>query len=105
MADAAAGADYIKIRADAMFSDRDVRALAVHEAWCTWAPPSMGRTGTFLSKGPPSSTVTQERPGDLIITFASYPSRLRKLPTTPFVWWSRLRTSCRCSSSSVSRGL
>ena len=31
VADAAAGADYIKIRSDAMFNERDVRALEVHE--------------------------------------------------------------------------
>jgi len=31
VADAAAGADYIKIRSDAMFNNRDVRALEVHE--------------------------------------------------------------------------
>ena len=31
VADAAAGADYIKIRTDAMFNERDVRALEVHE--------------------------------------------------------------------------
>ena len=39
------------------------------------------RICTFLSKGPPSSTVTQEGLAILmeIITFASYPSRLRKL--------------------------
>ena len=33
LADAAAGADYIKIRKDAKFNDRDLRVLEVHEGW------------------------------------------------------------------------
>jgi uncharacterized protein (TIGR02421 family) len=84
VADAAAGADYIKIRADAMFNDRDVRALEVHEGLVHVGTTLNGQNQpicTFLSKGPPSSTVTQEGLAILmeIITFASYPSRLRKL--------------------------
>ena len=84
VADAAAGADYIKIRTDAMFNDRDVRALEVHEGLVHVGTTLNGLNQpicTFLSKGPPSSTVTQEGLAILmeIITFASYPSRLRKL--------------------------
>jgi uncharacterized protein (TIGR02421 family) len=72
VADAAAGADYIKVRSDALFNERDVRALEVHEG--------LVHVG-FLSKGPPSSTITQEGLAILmeVIAFASYPSRLRKL--------------------------
>ncbi|MND72412.1 hypothetical protein D3C80_639600 [compost metagenome] len=84
VADAAAGADYIKIRADAMFNERDVRALEVHEGLVHVGTTLNGLNQpicTFLSKGPPSSTVTQEGLAILmeVIAFASYPSRLRKL--------------------------
>ncbi len=84
VADAAAGADYIKIRTDAMFNERDVRALEVHEGLVHVGTTLNGQNQpicTFLSKGPPSSTVTQEGLAILmeVIAFASYPSRLRKL--------------------------
>ncbi len=84
LADAAAGADYIKIRADAMFNERDVRALEVHEGLVHVGTTLNGQNQpicTFLAKGPPSSTVTQEGLAILmeVIAFASYPSRLRKL--------------------------
>jgi uncharacterized protein (TIGR02421 family) len=84
LADAAAGADYIKIRADAMFNERDVKALEVHEGLVHVATTLNGQNQpicTFLAKGPPSSTVTQEGLAILmeVITFASYPTRLRKL--------------------------
>ncbi len=84
VADAAAGADYIKIRSDAMFNERDVRALEVHEGLVHVATTLNGQSQpicTFLAKGPPSSTVTQEGLAILmeVIAFASYPSRLRKL--------------------------
>ncbi|MFC5698260.1 flavohemoglobin expression-modulating QEGLA motif protein [Pseudomonas sp. GCM10022186] len=84
VADAAAGADYIKIRADAMFNERDVRALEVHEGLVHVGTTLNGQNQpicTFLAKGPPSSTVTQEGLAILmeVIAFASYPTRLRKL--------------------------
>ena len=84
LADAAAGADYIKIRADARFSTRDVRALEVHEGLVHVGTTLNGQNQpicTFLAKGPPSSTVTQEGLAILmeVIAFASYPTRLRKL--------------------------
>ena len=112
VADAAAGADYIKIRADAMFNDRDVRALEVHEGLVHVGTTLNGQNQpicTFLSKGPPSSTVTQEGLAILmeIITFASYPSRLRKLTnrTRAIHMVEEGPTSCRCSSSSASKAL
>ncbi len=84
LADAAAGADYIKIRTDALFNERDVKALEVHEGLVHVATTLNGQNQpicTFLAKGPPSSTVTQEGLAILmeVIAFASYPSRLRKL--------------------------
>ena len=83
-ADAAAGADYIKLRKDACFNDRDLRVLEVHEGWVHLGTTFNGSSQpvcTFLSKGPPSSTITQEGLAVLveIITFASYPSRLKRL--------------------------
>ena len=84
LADAAAGADYIKIRSDALFNERDVRALEVHEGLVHVGTTLNGQNQpicTFLAKGPPSSTVTQEGLAILmeVIAFASYPTRLRKL--------------------------
>lgn len=84
LADAAAGADYIKIRADALFNPRDIRALAVHEGLVHVGTTLNGQNQpvcTFLAKGPPSSTITQEGLAILmeVIAFASYPTRLRKL--------------------------
>ena len=84
VADAAAGADYIKIRSDALFNSRDVRALEVHEGMVHVATTLNGLNQpfcTFLAKGPPSSTVTQEGLAILmeVISFTSYPTRLRKL--------------------------
>nr|WP_024309179.1 flavohemoglobin expression-modulating QEGLA motif protein [Pseudomonas sp. P818] len=84
LADAAAGADYIKIRSDARFNERDVRALEVHEGLVHVGTTLNGLNQpicTFLAKGPPSSTVTQEGLAILmeVIAFASYPTRLRKL--------------------------
>lgn len=84
LADAAAGADYIKIRADARFSERDLRALEVHEGLVHVATTLNGKNQpicTFLAKGPPSSTITQEGLAILmeVIAFTSYPTRLRKL--------------------------
>ncbi len=84
VADAAAGSDYIKIRGNARFTPREVRLLEVHEGWVHVGTTLNGQTQpvcTFLSKGPPSSTVTQE--GLAVITellaFASHPGRLRRL--------------------------
>jgi uncharacterized protein (TIGR02421 family) len=83
-ADAAAGADYIKLRRDACFNERDLRLLEVHEGWVHLGTTFNGGSQpvcTFLSKGPPSSTITQEGLAVLveIITFTSYPSRLKRL--------------------------
>jgi uncharacterized protein (TIGR02421 family) len=84
VADAAAGNDCIRIRGDARFSPRDVRLLEVHEGWVHLATTLNGQAQpicTFLSKGPPSSTITQEGLAVLteILAFASHPARLRRL--------------------------
>lgn len=84
IADAAAGADFIKIRRGGLFSERDLRVFEVHEGWVHMGTTLNGIAQpicTFLSKGPPSSTVTQEGLAIImeIFTFASYPGRVRRL--------------------------
>ncbi len=84
ISDAAAGSDYIKIRDDATFSKRDLRVLEVHEGWVHVATSLNGRaqqTCTFLGKGTPSTTATQEGLAVFteITTMSSTPGRLRKV--------------------------
>lgn len=84
IADAAAGADRIKIHTNLKFSAREIRTFEIHEGWVHLGTTLNGMAQpicTFLSKGPPSSTVTQE--GLAIITemftFSSYPGRVKRL--------------------------
>lgn len=63
VADAAAGGDKVKIRADAMFSRRDVNIFEVHEGWVHVGTTVNGRSqpvARWLSVGPPRCTSTQE---------------------------------------------
>jgi uncharacterized protein (TIGR02421 family) len=63
LADASAGAEWIKLRKNAMFSERELRVLEVHEGWVHMGTTLNGLAQpvcTFLSKGPPSSTISQE---------------------------------------------
>jgi uncharacterized protein (TIGR02421 family) len=83
-ADAAAGTDYIKLREDARFSGEDIDVLEAHEGWVHLGTTLNGMNQpycTFLAKGPPSSTITQEGLAVLteIITFRSSPRRLHRL--------------------------
>lgn len=84
IADAAAGADRIKIHKDLKFSEREIRTFEIHEGWVHLGTTLNGMAQpicTFLSKGPPSSTVTQEGLAIIteIFTFSSYPGRVRRL--------------------------
>lgn len=84
IADAAAGADRIKIRDGLMFSAREIRTFEIHEGWVHLGTTLNGLAQpicTFLSKGPPSSTVTQEGLAIImeIFTFSSHPDRVREL--------------------------
>lgn len=84
IADAAAGADKIKIHEGLQFSLREIRTFEIHEGWVHLGTTLNGMTQpicTFLSKGPPSSTVTQEGLAIIteIFTFSSYPGRVRRL--------------------------
>lgn len=82
--DAAAGSDYIKLNQDSRFNYRDIDILEVHEGWVHLGTTINGAAQpycTFLSKGTPSATVTQEGLAVLseIITLRSGPKRLYKL--------------------------
>lgn len=84
IADAAAGADTIRIRCGGMYSAREIRIFEVHEGWVHMGTTLNGAEQpicTFLSKGPPSSTITQEGLAIIleVFTFASYPRRVKKL--------------------------
>ncbi len=84
VSDASAGADTIKLRGDVKFSDRILRLYEVHEGWVHLGTTINGLEQpycTFLSKGPPSSTTTQEGLAMLteIFTFSSFPDRVRRL--------------------------
>lgn len=84
VSDAAAGSDYIKLRADARFSQRDLRLLEAHEGWVHVGTTLNGRLQpwcTFLAKGPPSTTITQEGLAVLVevTSFRSHPARLRRV--------------------------
>lgn len=84
VADASAGADSIRLSQQAMFSDRDLRYLEVHEGWVhvgTTLNGAMQPYCSFLSKGFPSSSVIQEGLAVIteIVTFSSYPARMRKI--------------------------
>lgn len=83
-ADAAAGSDYLKIRSNARFNALDIDVLEVHEGWVHLGTTLNGAAQpwcTFLGKGPPSSTTTQEGLAVLteILTLRSSPSRLYRL--------------------------
>lgn len=84
IADAAAGAEFIKIKANCLFSERDLRVFEVHEGWVHLGTTLNGLNQpvcTFLSKGPPSSTITQEGLAIImeIFTFSSHPARMQGL--------------------------
>lgn len=84
VADASAGADSIKLSQHAMFSDRDLRYLEVHEGWVHVGTTLNGALQPhcfFLSKGSPSSSVIQEGLAVIteVVTFSSYPGRMLKI--------------------------
>lgn len=84
VADASAGADCIKLNRNVKFSERDLRYLEVHEGWVHVGTTLNGLSQpicTFLSKGSPTSSITQEGLAVTteIFTFSSYPSRMLKI--------------------------
>ncbi len=84
VADAAAGSDYIKLREGAMFSERDISVLEVHEGWAHVATSLNGQrqpVARWLAKGPPRTAATQEGLAALleVLTLCSHPRRARRL--------------------------
>jgi len=84
IADAAAGADSIKLNRQAMFSDRELKYMEVHEGWVhvgTTLNGAMQPYCSFLSKGSPSCSVIQEGLAIIteVVSFSSYPGRMRKI--------------------------
>ncbi len=84
VSDASAGADYIKIKSDSFFSDRDILIFEVHEGWVHLGTTLNGdqqKYAKWLSKGPPCSTVTQEGLAVImeLINFALFPKRAERL--------------------------
>lgn len=82
--DAAAGSDYIKVRSDRFFSQRDIDLLEAHEGWVHVATTLNGLAQpvcTFLGKAAPRTTVTQEGLAVLteMLNNRSHPRRLAKL--------------------------
>ncbi|HEV3343767.1 MAG TPA: flavohemoglobin expression-modulating QEGLA motif protein [Pirellulales bacterium] len=84
LSDAAAGADYVKIRRGGLFSDRDVDLLEVHEGW-VHVGTSLNGAGqpyaTWLAKGPPCTMAIQEGLAVIleVVTFNATPDRARRL--------------------------
>jgi uncharacterized protein (TIGR02421 family) len=84
VADAAAGSDYIKLRAGATFSEQELALLEAHEGWVHVGTTLNGLsqpTCTFLGKGTPATTVTQEGLAVLVevTSLRSHPARLRRV--------------------------
>ncbi|MFL5338642.1 MAG: flavohemoglobin expression-modulating QEGLA motif protein [Gemmataceae bacterium] len=84
IADAAAGSSYLKLRRSSTFTSADLRQLEVHEGWIHLGTSYNARhqpVCSFLRKGPPSSTRTQEG----LAVFAEFlagvavPERVRRL--------------------------
>ena len=84
VAQALAGAKRVRFRADARFSERQLRLLEVHEVYVHVATTLNGRRQPvlrFLDKGPPSTTLSQEGLAVLaeVTAFTSHPTRLRRI--------------------------
>ncbi len=84
VADAAAGADSIKLSQNVMFSQRDLQYLEVHEGWVHVGTTLNGAEQpycSFLSKGSPSCSVIQEGLAVIteVVSLSSNPARMRKI--------------------------
>ncbi len=84
VSDAAAGGDAIKLNAKAVFSERELRVLEVHEGWVHVGTTLNGRNqpwASWLSIGSPRIAAHQEGLAVLIetLTFSSFPSRARRI--------------------------
>lgn len=84
LSDAAAGADYVKIRRGGRFSGRDIDLLEVHEGWVHVGTSLNGARqpyATWLAKGPPCTMAIQEGLAVIleVVTFNATPERARRL--------------------------
>ena len=84
LADAAAGGDTVKIKEGALFSRREIDILEVHEGWVhvgTTINGNAQHVASWLSKGPPRCSATQEGLAVLleIFTFRTYPRRAKHI--------------------------
>ncbi|MGH7139495.1 MAG: flavohemoglobin expression-modulating QEGLA motif protein [Pirellulales bacterium] len=84
LSDAAAGADYVKIRRGGRFSQRDVDLLEVHEGWVHVGTSLNGGRqpyATWLAKGPPCTMAIQEGLAVIleVVSFNATPDRARRL--------------------------
>jgi uncharacterized protein (TIGR02421 family) len=84
LSDAAAGADYVKVRRGVKFSERQLDLLEVHEGWVHVGTTRNGarqRIATWLSKGPPCTAAIQEGLATIVevLTFTATPSRAHRL--------------------------
>lgn len=84
VSDAAAGGDSIKMNARAVFSERDLQVLEVHEGWVHVGTTLNGRRqpyASWLSVGSPRIAAIQEGLALLMetLTFSSFPHRARRV--------------------------
>lgn len=84
VSDAAAGSTYVKLRADARFSEQDISTLEAHEGWVHVGTTLNGLAQpvcTFLGRAAPPATVTQEGLATLteLLSLRSHPGRLRRI--------------------------
>src|SRR5205807_575743 len=113
LADAAAGSDYIKLRRDAHFTQRDLALLEVHEGWVHLGTTLNGQRQpvcSFLSKGTPATTRTQEGLAVLaeLLAGAGRPTSRppdRPEPTSCRSWINSPTTGCSPARRSCRRHL
>lgn len=84
LSDASAGSDYIKIKSDLKFAQKDLDIFEVHEGWVHLGTTLNGQNQPYakwLAKGPPCSTVTQEGLAVImeLFNFALFPRRAKRL--------------------------
>lgn len=84
LSDAAAGSDYIKIKNNTFFSQKDIDIFEVHEGHVHLGTTINGQLQPFakwLAKGPPCTTVIQEGIAVLmeVLTFSTLPERAKRI--------------------------
>jgi uncharacterized protein (TIGR02421 family) len=103
LADASAGRHCVKLRGDVRFSMRDLRLLEAHEGWVHLGTTLNGQgqpVCTFLEKGPPSTTATQEglAVSAELLSDSSSPQRIQRL-------WHRMEAVSRAEDGADFRDI